>query len=236
MSQPVEAYIDANRKRFLQELFTFLRIPSISTLPDHQPDVAKAAGFVAESLKSAGMENVEIIPTDRHPLVYADWMHAPGKPTVLCYGHYDVQPPDPLDEWVTPPFEPTIRNGNIYARGAVDDKGQMYMHIKAVESLLNVNGSLPGEREVPDRGRRGGRRGVHREVRQGKPRQAEGRCSASLRYRAICRRYADTVYRSARLDLHGGGSQGPCKGPSFGPVRRRCAECGLWPDRVAVES
>ena len=116
----------------------------------------KAAGFVAESLKSAGMENVEVIPTDRHPLVYADWMHAPGKPTVLCYGHYDVQPPDPLDEWVTPPFEPTIRNGNIYARGAVDDKGQMYMHIKAVESLLNVNGGLPvnvkflieGEEEV----------------------------------------------------------------------------------------
>ncbi len=102
------------------------------------------------------MENVEIIPTPRHPLVYADWMHAPGKPTVLCYGHYDVQPPDPLDQWVTPPFEPTLRDGNLYARGSADDKGQMYMHVKAVETLRAVNGTLPvnvkflieGEEEV----------------------------------------------------------------------------------------
>jgi len=86
---------------------------------------------------------VEIIPTAGHPLVYADWLHAPGKPTVLCYGHYDVQPPDPLDEWVTPPFEPTLRDGNIYARGSADDKGQMYMHVKAVEALLSIYGKLP---------------------------------------------------------------------------------------------
>ena len=112
--------------------------------------------FVAESLRRAGLENVEIIPTAGHPLVYADWLHAPGKPTVLCYGHYDVQPADPLDLWVTPPFEPTERNGNLYARGAVDDKGQMYMHIKAIEALRAVNGTLPlnvkflieGEEEV----------------------------------------------------------------------------------------
>ena len=102
------------------------------------------------------MENVEIIPTGKHPLVYADWLHAPGKPTVLCYGHYDVQPADPLELWVTPPFEPTERNGNLYARGSVDDKGQMYMHIKAIEALRAVNGTLPvnvkflveGEEEV----------------------------------------------------------------------------------------
>jgi acetylornithine deacetylase/succinyl-diaminopimelate desuccinylase-like protein len=121
----------------------FLRIPSISTLPDHAPDVQKAAAFVAASLKTAGMENVEIIPTAGHPLVYADWLHAPGKPTVLCYGHYDVQPVDPIDEWHTPPFEPTERNGNLYARGSADDKGQMYMHIKAVEALRAINGKLP---------------------------------------------------------------------------------------------
>ena len=102
------------------------------------------------------MEHVEIIPTAGHPLVYADWLHAPGKPTVLCYGHYDVQPPDPLEEWISPPFEPTVRNGNLYARGSADDKGQMYSHIKAVEALRAVNGTLPvnlkflieGEEEV----------------------------------------------------------------------------------------
>jgi acetylornithine deacetylase/succinyl-diaminopimelate desuccinylase-like protein len=94
-------------------------------------------------MRSAKLENVEIIETKGHPLVYGDWLHAPGKPTVLCYGHYDVQPPDPLDEWVTPPFEPTERNGNLYARGATDDKGQVYMHVKAVEALFAANGTLP---------------------------------------------------------------------------------------------
>jgi acetylornithine deacetylase/succinyl-diaminopimelate desuccinylase-like protein len=118
--------------------------------------VAKAAQFVADSLKAAGLENVEIIPTAGHPLVYGDWLHAPGKPTVLCYGHYDVQPPDPLELWLSPPFEPSIRDGNIYARGSADDKGQMYMHVKAIESLRAVHGELPvnvkflieGEEEV----------------------------------------------------------------------------------------
>src|SRR5262245_20707394 len=107
-------------------------------------------------MRSAGLENVEIIPTAKHPMVYADWLNAPGKPTVLCYGHYVVQPPDPLDEWVSPPFEPMLRDGNIYARGSADDKGQMYMHVKAVEAPLAVNGTLPltlkflidGEEEV----------------------------------------------------------------------------------------
>ena len=127
----------------LDELKDFLRIPSISTLPEHAPDVKRAAEFVAASLTKAGMENVEIIPTAGHPLVYADWLHAPGKPTVLCYGHYDVQPVDPLDEWKSPPFEPTERNGNLYARGSADDKGQMYMHVKAVEALHAIYGKLP---------------------------------------------------------------------------------------------
>jgi acetylornithine deacetylase/succinyl-diaminopimelate desuccinylase-like protein len=137
-------------------LKTFLRIPSVSTLPEHVPDVRRAAQFVADSMKTTGLENIEIIPTAKHPLVYADWLHAPGKPTVLCYGHYDVQPPDPLDEWISPPFEPTVRDGNLYARGSADDKGQMYMHIKAVEALLSTTGTLPvnlkflieGEEEV----------------------------------------------------------------------------------------
>src|SRR3974390_1194864 len=136
-------YVETNKQRLLDELKDFLRIPSISTLPEHQPDIARAAEFVAHAMRAAGLENIKIIPTAKHPLVYADWLHAPGKPTVLCYGHYDVQPPDPLELWHTPPFEPTERDGNIYARGSADDKGQMYMHIKAVEALRAVHGKLP---------------------------------------------------------------------------------------------
>lgn len=157
MPSAVDTYVKENEPRFLEELLDFLRIPSISTLPEHKSDVARAAQFVADSLKRAGLENVEAIETGKHPLVYADWLHAPGKPTVLCYGHYDVQPPDPLELWESPPFEPSIRNGNIYARGACDDKGQMYMHIKAVEALREVHGGklpvnvkflIEGEEEV----------------------------------------------------------------------------------------
>lgn len=156
MSEAIRTFVETNRDRLLAELFEFLRIPSISTAPEHKADVEHAAGFVASSLKKAGMENVEIIPTAGHSLVYADWLHAPGAPTVLCYGHYDVQPPEPLEEWLSPPFEPTLRDGNIYARGAADDKGQFYAHIKAVEALRAVNGTLPlnvkflieGEEEV----------------------------------------------------------------------------------------
>ena len=156
MSAAIDSYIQQHRPRLLDELKDFIRIPSISTLPEHKSDVERAAEFVAGGLRRAGMENIEIIPTAKHPLVYADWLHAPGKPTVLCYGHYDVQPADPLELWITPPFEPAERNGNLYARGAVDDKGQMYMHIKAVEALRAVNGTLPlnvkflieGEEEV----------------------------------------------------------------------------------------
>jgi acetylornithine deacetylase/succinyl-diaminopimelate desuccinylase-like protein len=139
----LDTFIDQNRNRLLDELLELIRIPSISTLPENKPDVDRAARFVAGALSRAGLENIEVMPTERHPLVYADWLHAPGKPTVLCYGHYDVQPPDPLELWKTPPFEPSIREGNLYARGSSDDKGQMYMHIKAVEALRNVNGVLP---------------------------------------------------------------------------------------------
>ncbi len=150
-------YAKENQQRFLGELKDLLRIPSISTAPEHKDDVQRAAQFVANNLRSIGMENMEIIPTKGHPLIYADWLHAVGKPTVLCYAHYDVQPPDPLNEWLSPPFEPTERNDNIYARGAVDDKGQLWMELKALESLmkghggklpLNVKIILEGEEEV----------------------------------------------------------------------------------------
>ncbi len=156
MSQATDQYVRDHASRFLDELKNFLRIPSVSTLPEHSADVRHAAAFAAEKMKAAGLESIEIIETSRHPLVYGDWLHAPGKPTVLCYGHYDVQPPDPLELWETPPFEPTERNGNLYGRGTADDKGQMYMHIKAIEALFAVHGKLPvnvkfileGEEEV----------------------------------------------------------------------------------------
>lgn len=144
MPASVSEFVASNRARLLDELKDFLRIPSISTLPEHAGDVRRAAEFVANSLREAGLENVEIIETAKHPLVYADWLRAgAGKPTVLCYGHYDVQPPDPLDLWKTPPFEPTERDGNLYARGSADDKGQMYMHVKAVEALRATLGEIP---------------------------------------------------------------------------------------------
>jgi len=151
-----ESFVRSNQDRLLQELTDFLRIPSVSTLPEHRGDIDRAAEFVAGHLRAAGIENVEIIPTEKHPLVYGDWLRAPGKPTVLCYGHYDVQPADPLDLWKSPPFEPALRDGSIYARGSADDKGQMFMHVKAVEALRVVNGTLPvnlrflveGEEEV----------------------------------------------------------------------------------------
>jgi acetylornithine deacetylase/succinyl-diaminopimelate desuccinylase-like protein len=170
-----------NQARFLEELKAFLRIPSISTDPERNDDTRRAAKFVAAELKRIGMDNVRLIETSTpekmiagssgpayvvparrgHPLVYADMLARHGAPTVLLYGHYDVQPPDPLDEWKTPPFEPTERNGNLYARGAVDDKGQMWTHVKALEALLSAGrGQLPlnvriiveGEEEVGGEG------------------------------------------------------------------------------------
>ena len=157
MSSLAVDYARKQQTRFLSELKDLLRIPSVSTLPEHKNDVRRAAEFVAQQMRSIGLENVEVMPTAGHPLVYGDWLHATGKPTVICYGHYDVQPPDPLDEWTTPPFEPTERNNNLYARGAVDDKGQMYMHLKALEALMKTGGGklpvnvrllIEGEEEV----------------------------------------------------------------------------------------
>jgi acetylornithine deacetylase/succinyl-diaminopimelate desuccinylase-like protein len=143
MASPLDVYLASHQDRLLQELKSFLRIPSVSTLPQHRPDIERAAAFVVEKLLAAGMKNVQRIIADGHPIVYGEWLGAPGKPTVLCYGHYDVQPPDPLNEWVSPPFEPDLRGENLYARGAADDKGQIYIHIKAAEALLALRGELP---------------------------------------------------------------------------------------------
>ena len=136
-------FINSHKESYIDELKEFLRIPSISTLAENKRDMITAAEFVVAKLRTAGMENVKIIETKGHPLVYADWLNAPGKPTVLIYGHYDVQPVDPINLWDSPPFEPTIKAGKIYARGATDDKGQMFMHIKSVEAFMKTKGSLP---------------------------------------------------------------------------------------------
>jgi len=137
------SYYSSHQSEFLEGLKTFLRIPSISTLSEHKPDILRAAAFARDELRAAGMTTAEFIEGEGNPLVYAEWLGAPGKPTILFYGHYDVQPPDPLDEWLSPPFEPDIRGDNIYARGACDDKGQVYIQIKAVEGLLKTTGKLP---------------------------------------------------------------------------------------------
>lgn len=135
-------YITENKNRFLDELFDLLRIPSVSADSKYKDNVRAAASFLKEKFEAAGVDKVEIVETKGHPIVYAEKFIAKDLPTVLVYGHYDVQPPDPLELWTTPPFEPTIRNEKIYARGACDDKGQMYMHIKAFEALMSTN-SLP---------------------------------------------------------------------------------------------
>lgn len=159
-SSSAAVFARENHPRFLEELKALLRIPSISTLPEHKGDCRRAALMLADELRRIGMEHVRLIEIEGHPLVYGDWLHAAGKPTVLCYGHYDVQPADPLDEWHTPPFEPTERHGNLYARGAVDDKGQVWAQVKALESLLASTRALPlnvrvlfeGEEEVGGEG------------------------------------------------------------------------------------
>lgn len=141
--EPIIQFIQSNQNLYVEELKTFLRIPSISTLPENKEDMKHCAAFVADKLQQAGMSRVEIFPTEGHPIVYGEWLGAPGKPTVLIYGHYDVQPVDPVELWNTPPFEPTIKGDNIFARGATDDKGQMFIHIKSVEAFFKVKGSLP---------------------------------------------------------------------------------------------
>ncbi len=137
-------YAHQHQAQALADLQALLRIPSISTLPEHVPDMAAAAQWLADKMTAAGLEHAEVLETAGHPVVYADWLHAgPSAPTVIVYGHYDVQPVDPLDEWRTPPFEPTLIGDDMFARGATDDKGQLFVHITAAEAYLNDAGQLP---------------------------------------------------------------------------------------------
>jgi acetylornithine deacetylase/succinyl-diaminopimelate desuccinylase-like protein len=149
-------FINVNRERYLEELKAFLAIPSISALPQHADDVKRCANWCADEMRRIGMQHVRLVDTPGNPVVYGDWLGAAGAPTILFYGHYDVQPVDPLELWESPPFEATVRDGEIYARGSADDKGQVFMHFKAIEAHLKQNGALPvnmkiileGEEEV----------------------------------------------------------------------------------------
>jgi acetylornithine deacetylase/succinyl-diaminopimelate desuccinylase-like protein len=148
-------YFEQHKERFLEELLSLLRKPSVSADPKFEKDVMETAAFVADRLRAAGADEVQLFPTGGYPIVYGEKIIDPTKPTILVYGHYDVQPADPYDLWITPPFEPSVRDGQIYARGACDDKGQMYMHIKAFEMMMqknvlpcNVKFMIEGEEEI----------------------------------------------------------------------------------------
>ncbi len=141
--QDVLAFIDQNRKRFVDELVDWCRVPSISSDPARAADVARNAEQLAESCRAIGATKVAIWPTKGHPAVFAEWIATPGKPTLLIYGHHDVQPIDPLNEWISPPFEPDLREGRLWGRGVVDDKGQVHIHVRAIESFIRTVGKLP---------------------------------------------------------------------------------------------
>ena len=155
MNQVID-FINVNRERYLDELKALLAIPSISALPEHKGDVRRCAEWCGDEMRRVGLQNVRLIETPGNPVVYGDWLGAEGAPTILFYGHYDVQPVDPLNLWESPPFEATIRDGEIYARGSADDKGQIFMHLKAIEAFQKQGGRLPvniklifeGEEEV----------------------------------------------------------------------------------------
>ncbi|MGH7269923.1 MAG: M20/M25/M40 family metallo-hydrolase, partial [Polyangiaceae bacterium] len=154
--RPVIEFIDAHRDHFVRELIAWVKVPSVSSDPARAEDVRISAEHLAVELRGLGAGRVEVWPTAGHPAVFAEWLSAPGKPTLLVYGHHDVQPVDPLPEWTTPPFEPAVRDGRLYGRGVVDDKGQVHIHAKAIESFIRTTGQLPinlkmiveGEEEV----------------------------------------------------------------------------------------
>ncbi|MBW7456320.1 dipeptidase, partial [Paenibacillus sepulcri] len=211
-----KAYFEQRREQHLNELKEWISIPSISALSEHKEDVNRAASWLSDTLKRAGLDNVEIHQTKGHPILYADHLHAPGRPTVLVYGHYDVQPVDPLHLWETPPFEPDIRDNKLYARGATDDKGQLFLHIKAIEALIQSEEPLPvnikliieGEEEVTSTN-------LHPFIHTYKDKLAAdvvlisdtellapGKPAISTGLRGLCS--LDVSVRTAKTDLHSG--------------------------------
>lgn len=220
-----QTYLQENRERFLQQMLAFYRIPSISSLPEHAPDVQRAAEWVGARLTEAGLEQVTILPTGGHPVVYGEWLHAPGKPTVLIYGHFDTQPVDPLALWDRPPFEPEIVGDRVYARGASDNKGNMLIPILAVEALLRTEGRLPvnvkfflegqeeiGSPHIPDFLREHGARfACDFVISSDSAQHAEDQPSLSLSSRGLCALQIDV--EGAAADLHSGQHGGAVQNP-----------------------
>lgn len=221
-------FVHTNRDRYVAELGEFLAIPSISALPEHADDVARAAAWTAAELERVGLEHVRLIETPGNPVVYADWLHAGGDvPTILFYGHYDVQPVDPLDEWVTPPFEASVREGEIYARGAADDKGQVFMHFKAIEAFMHQQGALPvnikfileGEEEIGSKHLDGFVReqadtlSADVVVISDSPMLARGVPSLCYGLRGLA--YLQVDLRGTKTDLHSGSFGGAVANPAF---------------------
>jgi len=221
----VDAYLEAHSDDFEEQLKTLLRIPSISAQPGHDADTRRAAEFVRDDLRAIGFA-AELIATPGHPIIYGERLDAPEKPTLLVYGHYDVQPPEPLEPWISPPFEPTVRDGNLYARGATDDKGQMFTHLKAAEGWLNPVGRLPlnlkflieGEEEV-------GGANLETFVAENRARLAcdyavisdssqFARDQPAITYGLKGLAYFEVIVRGAKIDLHsgtfGGAVANPC--------------------------
>ncbi|MDH5588493.1 MAG: dipeptidase [Gemmatimonadota bacterium] len=221
----VLSFVDANLARFRAELYDFLRIPSISAKSEHDGDTRRAAEWLSDALARAGLTS-EVIDTPGHPIVLGEWRGAgPDAPTVLIYGHYDVQPPEPLDEWESPPFEPTERDGRVYARGSADDKGQLYMHVKALEAHLQAAGSLPinvvvlaeGEEEVgsvnlvPFVEANAGRLACDSVIISDSNMYAEGMPSVLFSLRGLA--YFEIHVKGARSDLHSGQFGGTVANP-----------------------
>src|SRR2546428_6860865 len=220
-------FINVNRDRYLDELKGLLAIPSISALPQHAADVKRCGDWWAGEMRRIGLQNVRLIDTPGNPVVYGDWLVAPGAPTVLFYGHYDVQPVDPLDLWESPPFEATIRDGEIYARGSADDKGQVFMHFKAVEAHLKQHGRLPvnikfileGEEEVGSANLDGFVRAHKSElaadvvVISDSPMFDRGIPSICYGLRGLA--YFQIDLRGTKTDLHSGSFGGAVANPAF---------------------
>lgn len=235
-TESIRAHIDAQREAWLEEVNEFLRIPSVSTDPERADQVHAAAEWLSDKLRTAGCTEVEIWPTPGHPVVYGAWRGAEGAPTLLVYGHYDVQPEEPVELWDTPPFEPTVRDGKLFARGAADDKGQLYIHVKALETWLQTNGACPvnviflieGEEEV-------GSANIENAVREHKERLAcdavmisdtimfaAGLPSITYSLRGIA--YMQLDLTGARGDLHSGSFGGAVVNPAEA-LARMIASC-----------
>jgi succinyl-diaminopimelate desuccinylase len=221
----LDTYLQTHRQQFEEDLCQLLRIPSVSADPQYQDAVRQAAHWVAEQFRSLDF-HTELIPTDGHPIVFAQSPEIPSKPVVLVYGHYDVQPPDPLDEWLSPPFEPTRRDGNLYARGATDDKGQMLTHIKSAQAWAKTAGSLPiqikylieGEEEIGSRalerfiGEQADRLACDVVVISDTSQFAPGVPAITYGLRGIA--YYELILRGANQDLHSGTFGGAVTNPA----------------------